>query len=121
MSIFELWLLSCVFKVAALSEVALLVAAILALIVVLRIVVLHSEGYHSRGDRVVQGLKAWLKRIVVTLVIGALLYTIAPTKEEAMWIAGGHIATNIDGVGDISENAVKAVNAFLESVAEKED
>ena len=117
MSIFELWLLSCVFKLSNVGAVALTLSAIAAGTLGLPyLITVLEQGKEAASDL----LKA-IKLLTVIGLVALCVYTVVPDKEEALWIAGGHIATNIDGVGDIPENAVKAVNAFLESVTEKED
>jgi len=109
------------FKIAGMAEF---------LLVTLTTIILLLGGVYTavkiEGDfEDLTGRLLFLRNILIGLSLGFVIslvtYLGAPSKEDALWIAGGHIATNIDGVGDIPENAVKAVNVFLESLAEKEE
>lgn len=60
-----------------------------------------------------------VKPVLIAMVACIVLRTFIPTKEAAVWIAGGYIATNIEGIEDLPAHAVKAINSFLESVSEE--
>lgn len=57
-----------------------------------------------------------LKISLILAVVMTILTCLIPSKEEGLWIAGGHIVTNIDGLGEIPENAAEAANTFLKSI-----
>lgn len=58
--------------------------------------------------------------VLIAMAACIVLRTFIPTKEAAVWIAEGYIATNIEGIEDMPANAVKGINSFLESVSEEE-
>jgi hypothetical protein len=61
------------------------------------------------------------KRSTIVALSLTILTCFIPSKEEGLWIAGGHIVTNIDGLGDIPENAVEAANTFLKSISKDQE
>ena len=55
------------------------------------------------------------------IIFSALLITFIPDKKTMLLIAGIHYGTQIEGIGDLPPNMVKALNNVLEDYIGKEN
>lgn len=121
MSILELYLLNVLFQLGGILSVAAGVFFLL-LPFVLLIGLLHidAEFYGDERKQRKATLFKFTKVMASVAVICLLTSIFIPSKEQAIWIAGGHIATNAEGIEKLPDNVVRAANAFLESVSNEE-
>jgi hypothetical protein len=120
MSIFELYLLNVLFSLGTASTWIVVVCIIILIIIPLGILIHNDFDFEKENQISYISLKEPYKRVMMIGIPVLILSILTPSKEEAAWIAGGHIITNTEGVGELSVNTVKAINSFLEIVAEKD-
>ncbi|MFW0776289.1 MAG: hypothetical protein ACN2B6_01035 [Rickettsiales bacterium] len=114
--------LSVLWNLADISEVALILAALAAPVGVVWLFIFADIQGWEDGEAVSMAKKAY-KTAKLPLVIATVLIVITPSKDDLYFIAGGGLtlmAAQNEEVQKLPENTVKAVNSFLERVAEVE-
>ena len=116
MSIFQLWILSVIFKINAGTSIVLLILTITLLILaVIYVSVKFGDNNNDRVHNEPNIIKLGKRVFIVTFMV-FVLHTATPSREDGIWIATGYIATNANGIAVLTGNAV---NTFLENFTDK--
>lgn len=85
-----------------------------------------SEFYQSERNNYLT-LRKLFKSVSLTTVVIVCLGSLYPSKEDLKWIIGGALvwngveaASDLEGVNDLPQNTLEAMNHFLKSIQEEE-
>lgn len=113
--------LSVLWNLVGISKVALVMAAIAAPVGLFWLFMFADVNNWEEGKAADMAKKA-CKAAKLPLIIATVLIVITPSKNDLYFIAGGGLtlmAAQNEEVQKLPENAVKAVNTFLERVSEQ--